>query len=109
MARHRPRVAEREVDVLVAVDIGDARAARLGVEERVAADPLGHPGHRNAEDLHAARFLGERARARRALAKSARSRSISASIRARSITVRLPLMAGEISCPHGHVAAGQAP
>ena len=69
VAGHRARVAEREVDVLVAVDVGEVGAARLGVEERIAADPLRHPRHRDAEDLGAARLLGELERARRALAE----------------------------------------
>ena len=66
---HRAGVAEREVDVLVAVDVGDAGAARLRVEERIAADPLRHPRHRNAEDLGSASLLGELERTRRALAE----------------------------------------
>ena len=48
MAAHRARVAEAEVDVLVAVDVGEAAPARLGDEEREPAGPLGHPVHRDA-------------------------------------------------------------
>ena len=81
---HRARVAEREVDVLVAVDVDDAGAARLGVEERIAADPLRHPRHRHAEDLHLARLLGERARARRALAEE-RALALDQRLQARAI------------------------
>ena len=69
VAGHRARVAEREVDVGVPVDVDDAGAVRLCVEQRIAAHPLRHPGHRHAEDLHRPRLLGERARARRALAE----------------------------------------
>ena len=50
MAGHGPGVAEREVDVGVAVDVGDPAAAGLGEEHREAAGPLGHPGHGHAAD-----------------------------------------------------------
>ena len=94
---HRPRVAEREVDVLVAVDVGDACAVRLGVEERIAADPLRHPGHRHAEDLHAARLLGERARARRALAEE-RALALDQRLQARALDHRSASAHGGRAC-----------
>ena len=50
VTRHRTGVAEREVDVGVPVEVGDAAARRLGEEDREAAGPLGHPGHRHAAD-----------------------------------------------------------
>ena len=50
VTRHRTRVAEREVDVGVAVEVGDAAARGLGEEDREAAGPLGHPRHRHAAD-----------------------------------------------------------
>ena len=40
VARHRAGVAEREVDVRVAVDVGDARPVRARRVDGVAADPL---------------------------------------------------------------------
>ena len=45
VAGHRSRVAEREVDVLVTVDVGDPVPVGRGQVERVAAGPLVHPGH----------------------------------------------------------------
>ena len=50
VTRHRTRVTEREVDVGVAVEVGDAAPRSLGEEDREAAGPLGHPGHRHAAD-----------------------------------------------------------
>ena len=44
---HRGGVAEREVDVGVAVDVGDPVAAGAGLVEREPAGPLVHPGHRD--------------------------------------------------------------
>ena len=64
MSGHRTGVAEAEVDVLVAVDIDDARALRLGQEERVRAGPAHHPRHRYAAQQRSARAVGERPRAR---------------------------------------------
>ena len=54
VAGHRARVAEAEVDVLVSVDVDEARALRLGDEEREAAGPLRHPVHRDAREERAA-------------------------------------------------------
>ena len=47
---HGRGVAQREVDVDLAVDVLDARAVRGGGVDRMSADPLGHPGHRHAAD-----------------------------------------------------------
>ena len=47
---HRAGVAQREVDVLVAVDVGDPVAVRAVEVEREAAAPLGHPRHRHAAE-----------------------------------------------------------
>ena len=47
---HRRGVAQREVDVDVAVHVLDPRAVGGGGVDGVAADPLGHPGHRHAAD-----------------------------------------------------------
>ena len=95
VAGHRARVAEREVDVLVAVDVDDAGAVRLRVEERIAAHPLRHPGHRHAEDLHRPRLLGERARARRALAEE-RALALDQRLQARAVDHRpAPAHGGE--------------
>ena len=77
VAGHRAGVAEREVDVLVAVDVGDAVAARLVEVEREAAAPLGHPRHRHPAEQVPGTLeegagagvgggVGERARARSA-------------------------------------------
>ncbi len=63
VARHGPGVAQREVDVRVAVDVGDPVARRPVEVEREAAGPLVHPGHRHpAEEVGA--LLEERAAAR---------------------------------------------
>ncbi len=47
VAGHRPGVAEAEVDVLDAVDIGEAGPGGGVEEERKRARPAGHPGHRH--------------------------------------------------------------
>jgi hypothetical protein len=64
VAGHRAGVAEREVDVAVAVDVLDGRAARRRRVHRMAADPLRHPGHRHAAEQRAAGALEQLARAR---------------------------------------------
>jgi hypothetical protein len=64
VARHRSRVAEAEVDVVVAVDIAEARALRLGGEDREAARPADHPRHRDAGEEGARSLLGEGAGSR---------------------------------------------
>jgi hypothetical protein len=61
---HRARVAEAEVDVLVAVDVGEARALGVRREDREAARPADHPVHRDAAEQRAPRLLGELERAR---------------------------------------------
>ena len=61
---HRTGVAEAEVDVLVAVDVDDARALRLGQEERVRAGPAHHPRHRDAAQQRSPGPLRERPRTR---------------------------------------------
>jgi hypothetical protein len=48
VAGHRPGVAKAEVDVGVAVDVGEPRARCLGDEDGKSARPLGHPRHRHA-------------------------------------------------------------
>ncbi len=45
MAGHRARVAEAEVDVFVAVDVAETRAACFVGEDREAAGPPHHPRH----------------------------------------------------------------
>jgi hypothetical protein len=60
VARHRARVAEAEVDVLVPVDVAEARALGLGGEDGEAAGPANHPVHRDAAQQGAPRLLGER-------------------------------------------------
>ncbi len=62
VAAHRTRVAEAEVDVLVAVDVGEAAPARVGDEEREPAGPLGHPVHRHSGQEVVLRSLCQRAR-----------------------------------------------
>ena len=64
VAGHRAGVAEAEVDVLVAVDVAEARALRLVREHREAAGPARHPVHGHAAEQRAPRLLrqGERAR-----------------------------------------------
>jgi hypothetical protein len=53
---HGARVAEREVDVLVAVQVRHAGAARVVEIEREAAGREVHPGHRHpAEQVRAGR------------------------------------------------------
>jgi hypothetical protein len=61
---HRARVAEREVDVAVAVDVLDRRSVRGRGVDRMTAGPLGHPGHRHAADQRPPRALEQLARAR---------------------------------------------
>ena len=75
----RAGVAQRDVDVLVAVDVGHARAARLGQEDRRAARPL------RPSTASGRRAAARRARARPAgpsdgcvAANASRSRSSSA-------------------------------
>ena len=48
VAGHRARVAEAQVDVLVAVDVGEVSAGGGLHEDREAARPLDHPVHRHA-------------------------------------------------------------
>ncbi len=64
MAGHRTGVAEAEVDVLVAVDIGEAGAVSLVEEERKGARPAGHPCHRHAAEQVGARVGGHLRRPR---------------------------------------------
>ena len=59
---HRAGVAEAEVDVLVAVDVDDARARRLGREDREPARPAGHPVHRHPAEQRADGAVRELAR-----------------------------------------------
>ena len=66
---HRARVAEAEVDVLVAVDVDDPRALRLLDEHREAARPASHPAHRDAEQERRAGALAQLERTRMALAE----------------------------------------
>ena len=47
---HGRGVAQREVDVDLAVDVLDGRAAGRGGVDGVAARPFGHPGHGHAAD-----------------------------------------------------------
>jgi hypothetical protein len=63
VAGHRPGVAEAEVDVLVAVDVGERGAGRRGREHRMGASPLAHPRHRDAGEQRALRLIEELARA----------------------------------------------
>ena len=46
VAGHRARVAEAEVDVLVAVDVAEPRTCGLRCEDGEAAGPADHPRHR---------------------------------------------------------------
>jgi hypothetical protein len=48
--RHRAGVAQAEVDVLVTVDVVEARAAGVGCENGEAAGPPDHPVHRHAAE-----------------------------------------------------------
>ena len=48
MPGHRAGIAQAEVDVGVAVHVGEVGARRLGHEHRVRAGPLRHPRHRHA-------------------------------------------------------------
>jgi hypothetical protein len=47
---HRARVAEREVDVLVSVDVGHATSAGAVEIQREVARRLVHPRHRHATE-----------------------------------------------------------
>jgi hypothetical protein len=64
MAGHRAGVAQAQVDVLVAVHVAKASAARLGGEHRIAARPAHHPVHLHATEQRALRPLDEPVRAR---------------------------------------------
>ena len=66
---HRARVAEAEVDVLVAVDVDDPCALRLLDEDRESARPASHPAHRDAEQERGAGALAQLERTRMALAE----------------------------------------
>ncbi len=61
MAPVSPR---QQIDVLDPVDVGEARAGRLGDEDRERARPLDHPVHRHAGQQRAPGALVERLRAR---------------------------------------------
>src|SRR6266508_1744921 len=50
VARHRPGVAEGEVDVAVPVDVDHRRAPRLGEVDGEPAGRLVHPGHRDVAE-----------------------------------------------------------
>ena len=69
MARHRAGVAETEVDVLVPVHVAEARALRIGCEDREAAGPPDHPVHRNAAEQRPLRPLAQLRRARMLVAE----------------------------------------
>ncbi len=64
VAAHGARVAEAEVDDLVAVDVGEAAARSLLHEQREPARPLRHPVHRHAREQVSPRTHGELGRAR---------------------------------------------
>ncbi len=64
MPRHRPRVAEAEVDVLVAVDVDESCPLRLAHEHGKASRPLPHPVHGDALEERRPRTLGQLARTR---------------------------------------------
>ncbi|MCY1429437.1 hypothetical protein D9M71_453540 [compost metagenome] len=59
MAEHGAGVAETEVDVLVAVDIVEARPLGAFDEQRAGRRPVGHPVHRYAGVEGLVRTLGE--------------------------------------------------
>ena len=65
--RHRPGVSQGEVDVLVAVDVGDPIPTRRLQIEGVATGPLVHPGHGDAAEEVVGGLVGA-ARSRGALA-----------------------------------------
>ena len=69
VAGHRARVAEAEVDVLVAVDVDDPRSSRLLDEHGEVPGPARHPAHRDAEQERGAGALAQLERARMAPAK----------------------------------------
>ena len=50
VAGHRPGVAEAEVDVAQAVDVGEVGAAGRVEEDRERPGPPGHPRHRNTTE-----------------------------------------------------------
>ena len=64
VAGHGAGVAEREVDVLVAVDVGDPGAAAWAKKSGNPPDHSDHPGHRHAHQEVLAGALGERGAAR---------------------------------------------
>ena len=70
VAGHRAGVAEAQVDVLVAVDVGEAGAGRPRDEDRERARPLDHPVHRHAGRAATAGALVELLRARVQLAEA---------------------------------------
>jgi hypothetical protein len=61
---HRTRVAQAEVDVLVAVDIGEVGPSSILDEEREGSRPLDHPVHRDAVEKGALGTLEQRLRPR---------------------------------------------
>jgi hypothetical protein len=63
VAGHRPGVTEAEVDVLVAVDVGEMGAGGGLDEDREAAGPLDHPVHRHAREERVGGALEEGERA----------------------------------------------
>ena len=62
MAGEGAGIAETEVDVDVAVDIGEDGAARLLEVDRIGALPLRHPAHRHAAQKDAFRVGEQRSR-----------------------------------------------
>ena len=59
MPGHRPGVAQAEVDVVEAVDIGEVRARGSVEEQWERARPAGHPGHRHAAEQVGLSLFGE--------------------------------------------------
>ena len=59
VAGHRPRVTQAEVDVLQAVDVGEASTRRLVEEHREGSGPASHPRHRHPGQQRAAGALGQ--------------------------------------------------
>ena len=55
MARHRARVTQAEIDVLVPVDVAEPRPGGLLDEDGERAGPLGHPVHRDSGEKRAPR------------------------------------------------------
>ena len=64
VAGHRPGVAEAEVDVVEAVDIGEVGTVGRVEEERERARPAGHPRHRHAAEQVGLGLFGKHCRAR---------------------------------------------